>query len=234
MRRDLAELFEVRSAEPLPASPATVIEALGSLLTERRRERIDAVVARRTRSAVVVLDGLFDPHNASAVLRSADAFGVQEVHVIEHADPLLISTRVAKGAENWLDLIRYSRAESCVQALRQRGFCIFVADAAGDLGLDEVAKVERAAVVFGNEHLGVSSELRAAADNTFAVAMRGFVESLNVSVAAALTLHALTAHRQSELSEVERDELRARFMMLSVPRARQVLAELLHRRDAVV
>ena len=240
MRRDLPEVFEVNAAEPLPAPPAAVSDALRPLLTDERLARIEAVLSRRTRSVAVVLDGVIDPHNVSAVLRSADAFGIQEVHIIENADPLLASSRVAKGTERWLDLIRHASAKACIKALRERGFRVFIAEAKGDpfdfaqgkLGPADLRETDRVAIVFGNEHSGVGSELRRLADGAFAIPMRGFVESLNVSVAAAITLYAATEGKAGDLSEADKEALRARFMMLSVPRAHEVVSELVRGRPA--
>ena len=238
MRRDLPEVFQISPAEPLPAPAALISEALRPLLTEERLARIETVLSRRTRSIAVVLDGLIDPHNVSAVLRSADAFGVQEVHVIEDAEPLVASSRVAKGTERWLDLVRHKSAEACINVLRERGFRAYIAEARGapfdfaqgKLGLTDLRSAGPVAIIFGNEHAGVRSDLRRLADGTFAIPMRGFVESLNVSVAAAITLHALTEGKPGDLSEPDKAELRARFMMLSVPRSQEVVEELVRGR----
>jgi tRNA (guanosine-2'-O-)-methyltransferase len=227
MRRDLPEVFEINPADPLPAPPNVVSDALRPLLTDERLARIETVLSRRTRSVAVVLDGLIDPHNVSAVLRSADAFGVQEVHIIEAADPLVASTRIAKGAERWLDLIRHQSAEACIKALHARGFRAYIAEAAGDHHPADLRSAGPVAIIFGNEHAGVSSKLRRLADGTFAIPMRGFVESLNVSVAAAITLYAATEGKPGDLSDADKADLRARFMMLSVPRAREVVSELI-------
>jgi tRNA (guanosine-2'-O-)-methyltransferase len=229
MRRDLPEVFEINTHSTLPASDRTVVKALRPLLTDDRLDRIEKVLALRTRSVAVVVDGLIDPHNVSAVMRSAEAFGVQELHVIENAETLLASSRVAKGSERWLEVTRHSDPIGCVKALRARGFSVYVADANGQLALDELGTHKPVAVCFGNEHEGPSAALRAMADGTFAIPMRGFVESLNVSVAAAITLYTLTQGKSGTLSERDKDALRARFIMASLPRAREVLQELLNR-----
>lgn len=229
MKRDLPEVFELGADEPLPAAPAVIVHALTPLLTDQRLARIESVLARRTRSVIAVLDGLIDPHNVSAVLRSCEAFGVQEFHIIEGPETIVASHRVAKGTEQWLDVTVHSDVESCAKALRSRGFSLYVADAKGQLTPADLRDREPLAIIFGNEHAGVSEKLRALADDTFAIPMRGFVESLNVSVAAAIALCTITEGKGGTLSQSDKTALRARYMMLSVPRAHMVLEELLKR-----
>jgi tRNA (guanosine-2'-O-)-methyltransferase len=237
MRRDAPDNFMLeltRRDEELPADPASVIAALDPLLTEERQQRILQVVAARSRAVVPVLDGLIDPHNVSAVLRSADAFGVQEVHVIERGERYLASPRVAQGSERWVDVIRHESAEACIRALRARGHRVFVAalqPSAEAAMPDALAREPRAAIVFGNERDGTSPDLHALADATYTIPMQGFVQSLNVSVAAAITLFAAMRGRPGDLSEPERERLYARYCLLSVPRAEEVVHEYLRRRS---
>lgn len=209
----------------LPATAAQVVAALTPLLTTARLTRIDAVVRKRTRSIVPVLDGLIDPHNIAAVLRSADAFGVQDVHVIERDSPFLASHRVAQGTEQWLDVIRHEDAEACAGHLRAHGYRLLWASMEGEVTPENLQESARIAIIFGNEHAGVSPEVERLCDGRYTIPMRGFVESLNVSVASAITLHAATAGRAGGLSPEEQLVLRARFMMLSVDRAADIVAE---------
>lgn len=232
MRRDVDDVFELPRASALPAPPEVVLQALTPLLTNARRERIASVIAARTRSVVPVLDGLLDPHNIGAVLRSADAFGVQEVHVIETDDTFLAARRVAQGTERWIDVVRHPSAATCVAALRARGHRVYVAAMDGDLHPEQLREHPHVAVVFGNEHAGVSAEMRALADGTYTIPMCGFVQSLNVSVAAAITLFSAMRGRSGDLSESERLALSARCAMQSVPRAHEVVLEHLRRQRA--
>jgi tRNA (guanosine-2'-O-)-methyltransferase len=229
MRRDLPEVFEISNREVLPASPDVVIAALQPLLTSERIERLESIIGRRTRSVAAVLDGLIDPHNTAAILRSADAFGTQEVHVIEGEEPFVASTRVTTGAERWLDVIRHATADACVDAFHDRDFRVYVAATDGDLTPDDLAGVKKLAIVFGNEHSGVRQEVARRVDGTYRVPMKGFVQSLNVSVATAITLHAVTRGRPGDLTTDEQTLLRARFMMLSVRNAEQIVLEYLQR-----
>jgi tRNA (guanosine-2'-O-)-methyltransferase len=225
MRRDDPDAAELTVAPASPATPAQICAALEPMLSAERRARIDAVIARRTRKVVPVLEAVDDPRNVAAVLRSADAFGVQDVHLIEGAQEFLASRRVTQGAERWLDVVRHRSPEACVAALRGHGFRVYVASMQGELAPEDLRAAGKVAVVFGNERDGASSALLALCEGRCAVPMRGFSESLNVSVAAAITLYTLTRDRAGDLGAEERRELRARFMLLSVERGEQIVAE---------
>jgi tRNA (guanosine-2'-O-)-methyltransferase len=232
MRRDEPDNFDldpVRTAG-LPADAETVISALEPLLTSERRQRIEQVLSTRSRAVIAVLDGVIDPHNVSAVLRSADAFGVQEVHLIDRGEAFLASPRVAQGSHRWLTVVQHASAAACVAALHARGHRVYIASMEGALRPEALAREPKLAIVFGNEHAGVSDELRALADGFYAIPMQGFVQSLNVSVAAGITLFAAMQGRPGDLEPSEQLQLRARACMLSVPRADEVLAECLRRR----
>src|SRR5690606_32434440 len=133
MKRDHPDVMEVRGPPPLPAPAADGVRVLSPLVTDARRARMEAVVARRTRSLVPVLEDLADPHNGAAVLRSADAFGCHEVHVIEPRLPFAISHRVSRGTHRWLELVRHRSTEACLAALACRGYQVFVAAMDGEL-----------------------------------------------------------------------------------------------------
>jgi tRNA (guanosine-2'-O-)-methyltransferase len=232
MRRDAPEVIELLGASELPADPSTIVAALDPWLTEERRARIATVIAARTRSVVPVLDGLIDPHNVAAVLRSADAFGLQEVHLLAGPEAFVASKRIAQGTERWIDVLRHESPGECVRALRARGHRVYVAAMDGAVQPSQLAAEPRVAVVFGNEHAGVSDEMRDLADGTYTIPMRGFVQSLNVSVAAAITLFAATQGRAGDLGAQERELLLARYLLASVPRAIDLLEEHLRRRGA--
>ena len=195
----------------------------GYLLPERK-ERIDRAVAQRTRTLVVVLEAFCDPQNVNAVLRTCEAFGVQEVHVVE--GPMKAydrNTKISQNADKWLDVVRWRSTAECLLALKARGFRTFATYLGpGSVPLAELAFDAPAALVFGNEHRGVSDEALALADARFAIPMRGFVQSLNVSVAVAVTLARAIERREVErgrhgdLPEDEAAALRERFYVLAV------------------
>ena len=229
MRREAPEVAQLARHLPLPASAELVIAAIAPFITDERKARIEAVISGRTRRVIPVLERLSDPHNTAAVLRSADAFGAQEVHVIETAERFVASTRVAKGSERWLDLVCHSDTEVCVDALHARGYRVLVAAMDGEVEPAGLAALGRVAVVFGNEHAGVSAAMRARADGAYRIPMRGFVESLNVSVAAAITLHSALAGAVGDLDAADRELLRARFLFQSIDHAEQIVHEHLRR-----
>lgn len=231
MRRDNADVFEVTGPPALCAPASVVFDVLRPLVTDRRFARIEAVVDGRTYDVVPILDHVDDPHNSAAILRSADAFGVQRIHSIPGARGMLAARSVSKGAHRWLDFSVHQEPFSCAQTLTEAGYKILVADVEGEFTPDDLAAIPKVAIVFGNEHDGPSAELRELAHGTYTIPMTGFVESLNVSVAAAITLHAATQNRQGSLRSQERDVLLARYLMNTVRNAERIVREY---QDAVV
>lgn len=225
MRADDPDLIEVEGPPSLERPAELVIEALSPLVTAERLQRITDVVRARTDDLVLVLDRISDPHNSSAVLRSADAFGLQTVHVIVGEHGFKASRGVSKGTQRWLDVIRYQSAEACARRLKREGYSIYVAAMGGNTQLESLRTMGRLAVVFGNEHRGVSHEMHGLADGTFSIPMRGFVESLNISVAAAITMQTLARGGRRGLPEARQRALEARFLMNSVKNADQVIRE---------
>ncbi|MEZ4288227.1 MAG: RNA methyltransferase, partial [Polyangiales bacterium] len=168
------------------------MDALQHVVTPERLARIESVARARTDNVALVLDAVHDPHNVSACLRSADAFGVQNIFAVKEASDFIASSGVTKGSDRWLDVHLFDDPIQCVNELRQRDYRIFAAVMNADVELDELALRARSsstktAIVFGNEHRGVSEEMLANVDGTFGIPMHGFVESLNISVAAAIS-----------------------------------------------
>ena len=225
MRSDDPDTFDLVGPPALPCDAQSVIDALTPVVTAARLQRIEEVVAGRTLDVVAVLDQIIDPHNASAVLRSADAFGVQRVCAVEGEAGFRAAKTVAKGSHRWLDIQRFQTAKACANNLHADGYKIYVASMHATTSLESLCDEDRIAVVFGNEHRGPSEEMRAHSDGTFAIPMRGFVESLNVSVAAALTIYSLTSKNRKPLKNQQKMELMARYLMNSVRDAEQIIAE---------
>ena len=207
-----------------------VCARLGPLLLEDRRARIDAAAASRLGGLRVVIENLHDPHNGAAVLRSAEAFGVQRVEVIETVERFRFSSTVTQGCEKWLDLVRHASTATAMIALREAGFAIYAAVPGAAVALDDLDFSRSAAVMVGNEHEGLSAEAIAAADVRFGIPMHGLTQSLNLSVATALIVERASAMRRralgkpSDLDEAAVLELRARFYIASVRGAEAVLA----------
>ena len=206
-----------------PWTPEGVIATLEPLSGEARSARLREVIERRVGSVTVVMDAPHDPHNGAAVLRSCEAFGVCEVHVVQRVEPFLVAATVTKGTERWVEVRPASSASEAVERLRGAGFRLIAMHPSGRLKPSDLASIPRLALVLGNEHDGISEELERAADDSVQIPMRGFVESLNVSVAAAILLHAATEGRPGDLSEAERRRLYAIGLCQSVPRAREIL-----------
>jgi tRNA (guanosine-2'-O-)-methyltransferase len=223
VKRWADSVFDPEPPEPLPLPAIDAVRALEPLVIAERRERIERAVAGRTHAVIAVIEGLTDPHNASAILRTCDALGVHEVHAIERNARVKMTTRVTKGAEKWMDLRRHDEPARCAQELKRRGYKLYVADMRATRSLESIAEEPRVALAFGNEHAGISPALREAADGAFAIPMQGMVESFNVSVAAGIALYCATRGRRGDLTDEERDEMRARFLMESVRGAEHVL-----------
>jgi len=195
-----------------------------SLVLAPRREKIEQVVSQRTRSLVVVLDRIEDPFNMAAVLRTSEAFGLQEVHVVEHPEVRFApNERVTQGCDKWLDVHRWESFGAARDALQARGFQLWVSAARpAATSLWALGFEGKRALVFGNERTGVSEEALAGADGTFWIPMRGFTRSLNVSAAVAATLGRAMAWRaerggeEGSLLPEEAEALRGRFHALSV------------------
>jgi len=201
--------------------PEDVIARLEPLVTDARRDRLQGVVGDRLGSVSVVFDAPHDPHNGAAVVRSCEAFGVHRVHVAR--EPFLVASSVAKSAEKWIELRCHKEASSAIAALQADGLELVGAVADGDLLPADLRNIPRVALVLGNERDGISKELLAACTRRVRVPMRGFVESLNVSVTAAILLAAVTAGRPGDLTTEERRRLYARGLYLSVAHAEDVL-----------
>ena len=165
------------------------------IVGQERQARVRRMLADRLGSVVVLAEAIHRRHNTSAILRSCEAFGVHDVHLI--TGRFRTSRGAARGAERWLELSRWGSIAECIAHLRSRGFRIFIADLADDAYTPDSLPVDGpVAILFGNELNGVSDEARALADGAVIVPMRGLTESLNVSVAAACVLQRVSERRR--------------------------------------
>lgn len=170
---------------------------------ERRAERLRQVLSMRRPDLTVVLENVHDPHNVSAVLRSCDAVGVLRVELLYTVEKFpRIGKKSSSSANKWLDLRRHTSVAGCYSLLREEGFRIYATRLGGaSVSLYELDLSRPSALVFGNEHRGVSPEAAEAADGNFHIPMVGMIQSLNVSVAAAVAVY--EAHRQRIATGVE-------------------------------
>lgn len=172
---------------------ADLLDYLLTFLTARRRTRFAQVLSQRTRRLTVVLEDLFQSHNISAVLRSCDAFGIQDTHVVESRNPYEPVPEIAAGSEQWLSVHRYDSTSDCLDGLRAAGYRIAATIPGPDATpLEEIDVTRPLALWFGTEKEGLTREVIEAADERITIPMYGFVRSFNISVAAAICLHRFT------------------------------------------
>ncbi len=176
---------------------------LSDYVTPHKKEKIKEILGHRTRHFTVVLEDIYKPHNASAVLRTADCFGVQDVHVIEKSREYHINPYVTRGAAQWVDLHKYynpsgSSVQDCLSSLKNQGYKIVgTSPEKGSIPIQELNPKDKTALVFGNEHAGISDEVKENCDALVHIPMMGFSESFNISVAAAICLYELTSRIQN-------------------------------------
>jgi tRNA (guanosine-2'-O-)-methyltransferase len=166
-------------------------------MTPERFDRLTAVLNKRQPDLTVVLENVFDPHNISAVMRTADAVGMQDIFILNTKIPphKKWGAKSSSSAAKWLTVHQYTNASECFAELRKRYKKIYTTHLSSDaVGLHELNLTEPVALVFGNEHSGVSEEIIAMADGNFIIPQVGIIKSLNISVACAVTLY--EAYRQ--------------------------------------
>ncbi len=170
-------------------------------MTPERREKLLNVLSKRQPDLTVVLENVFDPHNISAVMRTCDAVGVQEVFILNTKIPRhkKWGAKSSSSAAKWLTVHQFENAEECFNLLRSRYKKILTTHLSSDaIGLHAIDMTEPIALVFGNEHSGVSEEIRTLADGNFIIPQVGIIQSLNISVACAVTLY--EAFRQKSIA----------------------------------
>ena len=170
-------------------------------MTPERREKLLMVLSKRQPDLTVVLENVFDPHNISAVMRTCDAVGIQEVFILNTKIPRhkKWGAKSSSSAAKWLTVHQFENTAECFSSLRKRYSKILTTHLSSDaIGLHEINMTEPIALVFGNEHSGVSDDIRALADGNFIIPQVGIIQSLNISVACAVTLY--EAFRQKNLA----------------------------------
>jgi len=213
--------------------PDAVCAALAPMLTAERIARIDQVIAARLGSVVTVVEDTYDPRNAAATIRTTEAIGLRELHVIELGERFSASGGVTTGAHKWIDLHRWRSAEAAVAALRGRGFRVYATLPGAPHTIDDVDVTTPIAVAFGNEHDGLTQAAIDACDGAIGVPMFGFTESFNLSVTVALAMTRIAARRRAQigslgdLDDQARRELRARWFALKIRGAAGVLERVL-------
>jgi tRNA (guanosine-2'-O-)-methyltransferase len=210
-----------------PSTADALIEHLLQFVTPEKRARMEAVLASRTSRLQVVLEDIFQPHNASAVMRSCECFGVQHLHVIENRYAYTLNREVAMGSSKWINLHRYrdpdtDNTRQCLERLRNEGFRIVATSLdPGSIPLDQLPVEEKTSIWFGTEEDGLSRSVLEAADARVHIPMRGFTQSFNISVSAAICLYELRTRLQEapvdwRLSQAESREVLLLWLRNSV------------------
>jgi len=175
---------------------------LQSFLSDNRKKLFNEVIAKRTRHFTVITEDVFQLHNTSAVMRSCDVFGIQDLHVIEERFGKNIDKEIAMGAQKWVSIKRYNTTERCINSLREDNYQIIATTPHNDSQLlHEFDITKKSALFFGTEKEGLSDTVLKEADGFLKIPMYGFTESLNISVSAAIILQSLvTKLKQSNIN----------------------------------
>jgi tRNA (guanosine-2'-O-)-methyltransferase len=171
-----------------------------NIMTQEREERILQVLDKRQAGITVVLENVFDPHNISAVMRTCDAIGMQEIYVLNTKIPRhkKWGAKSSSSAANWLTVHQFTDAEACFAQLRKKYDRIVTTHLSSDaVSLYEIDLTQKVALVFGNEHAGVSEEIRQLSDGNFIIPQVGIIKSLNISVACAVSLYEAFRQKQA-------------------------------------
>lgn len=199
-------------------SDSQIIETLSTRVTPERWTKIQNIVSRRISHLSVGIEDIYDRGNASAVMRSMEAFGFYQLHMVELSEKFKESQRVTQGADKWLDIRKWKSTKECVQHLKSEGRKIYVTHLDPQAkALEEIDVAQPFSLFFGNEKKGASEELLSLADESVFIPMRGFVQSFNISVAAAVALYSLLQRiPKNSLSQSETERLTAYYLTQSV------------------
>lgn len=217
-----------------------LIENLKEIITEQRWELFNKNIQHRTKYITVVLEDIFQPHNASAVLRTCDCFGIQDIHIIENRNQYNINPDVALGASKWLNLHKYNQEKdntlSTIRHLKKEGYRIVATTPhTNDIELESFDLSKgKTALFFGSELPGLTKTVLDNADEFLKIPMYGFTESFNISVSAAIILHHLTYKlRQSaidwKLSETETEQTILNWLRRSIKNSEKIEKDLFKR-----
>lgn len=169
-------------------------------MTEKRLKKIKKVVNQRQKYLTVVLENVHDPHNVSAVLRSCDAVGIDKVYLIYNTNKFPKIGRVSSAsAKKWVELIKFNNVDECFADLRKEGYKIYsthMSESGENKSLYEFDLTKKVAIVFGNEHFGVTDEVKEKSDKNLLIPMYGMIQSLNISVSVAVCLYEALRQRE--------------------------------------
>ena len=216
-----------------------LIASLSTVINEQRQKLLHQILARRTRYIMVVLEDIYQSQNASAVIRSAECLGIQELHIIENKNEYQLNPGVIQGASKWIEIIQYkeegkNNTETCLNNLKDKGYKIVAMTLREDgLGLDELALDTKFALCFGSEEPGLTDTAHEIADEYVKIPMVGFTQSYNLSVSAGISLHHFTTKiRDSsinwQLSEEDKTHLYIDWLSKSTPTGKVLLEKFIN------
>lgn len=214
-----------------------LINHMSQFITEHKLELFDKILEERTRHLSVMVENIYQPHNASAVLRTCDCFGVQDVHIVENTNKYEVNPQVALGASKWLTIHKYSGKENntvdCISQLKGQGYKVYATTPhTDDVNIDELDVTQKTVLMFGTEGDGLSKEAMANADGFVKIPMYGFTESFNISVSAALCLRDFTERMRRngvkyQLTEDEKQALKLDWIKKVVKKSELIEREFL-------
>lgn len=223
-----SSLISLDSQSSVPAE--WVISILKHHITDERKNRIDQVINKRCFSCFPIFENIYDQGNLSAVIRSSEAMGFGQAHIIETFDKFKKSKRTTAGSEKWVELIKKKNTSQAIDELKKNKVQILSTSLQpNSISIEDVDVTRPTALVFGNESSGVSQEMIEASDACVIIPMIGFVQSFNISVAGALGLWILKKKRDShfgsdtDLNQNEKDILKAHYYIRSVDAAYPIL-----------
>ncbi len=208
----------------IPEQRQSLIEFLAQGITPERMQRLQTVLSQRTRHIAVMLENIFQAQNASAVLRSCECFGIQDVYTVETQNAFVVDREVDMSASKWLTLHHFNTHQQAttqaITTIRNKGYKIIATSPYAEHTLDSIDLSQPIALMFGTELTGLTEIAMAQADDLVRIPMYGFIESFNISVSAAICLHTLTTRLRASqhnygLSPDERDDLMLRWLLHS-------------------
>lgn len=207
-----------------------LLEHLETFITDSRKEKFAKVLTQRTKHFTVATEDVYQLHNTSAVIRTCDVFGIQEINIVEERNSKRIDREIAMGAQKWVDLNRFHTVKDCIADLKQNGYQIVATTPhTNDVELDAFDVNKKSCFFFGRETEGLSEEVLNAADCYLKIPMVGFTESLNISVSAAIILqHVTTKLKQTpiiwQLTEEEMLEKRLDWIKKTIKSYDKIVA----------
>lgn len=215
-----------------------LLQYLSNFISDHKQRLFNEIIEDRTRYVTVVLEDIYQPHNASAVLRSCDCFGIQDVHIIENKNQYNVNKQVALGASKWLSLYKYNEEENntlnCINSLKEKGYKIIATTPHKEsYSLPELPLDEKIALMFGTEKDGLTDLALQNADAYLKIPMYGFTESFNISVSAALCLYEVSQKLREipqekwKLTKSEKEEIKYNWVKKVVKKAELIEQEYL-------